>query len=186
MKVPPNYFPHNYETKRLILQPPTLADLSEVSLILRNPNIMRFVTTGARSEAEAKGELKVWIKHWQNHGFGSFLAFDKNHNELVGFAKLYISDRSPCVQIGYALKENFWGQGLGTELAEACLELGFKYLEEPRLVAFARCKNHASRRVLEKVGMRCETDSLISDGRDYCYYSIDQIKYWVQQYLQAS
>ena len=185
MKLPDNNFPRKYETERMTLQLPTLADFPAVYEILRNPNIMRFVTTGARSEAEAKKELEGWINHWENHGFGSYLAFDKNR-KLVGFAKLYTSERSPFVQIGYAVNQKFWGKGLGTELATACLELGFKYLEEPRLVAFARCKNHASRRILEKVGMRCETDSLIIDGRDYSYYSIDAVKYWVQQYLQVS
>jgi ribosomal-protein-alanine N-acetyltransferase len=59
----------------------------------------------------------------------------------------------------YLLDRRFWGAGLGTEVAEACLRYGFGERGFKRIVAFARQENAASRRVLEKVGVRYEGES---------------------------
>ena len=144
--------------------------------MLENPAIMKWVLQGALSEAQAIAELKRWEQHWETYGFGNYFALDRQGKELLGFIKTYRSDRSPFVNIGYALDQPYWGRGLGTELAETALGIGFLELKEPQLVGFARCRNHASRRILEKVGFHKVEDCLI-ENRDYCLYQISQDRY---------
>lgn len=170
--------PLTWKTDRMLLRKPTLADFRQVYRILQNPTVMRYVTTGARSKSEALAEVKGWLAHWQQHGFGSYLAIDDRNNNVMGFAKLYLSDRSEFLQLGYALDEPYWHQGLGTELARACLDLGFSQLAQPQLDAFARIENKASRHLLEKLGMRCLTDNFVYANRPYAHYGINRAEYF--------
>ncbi|MBE9146753.1 GNAT family N-acetyltransferase [Planktothrix mougeotii] len=137
---------------------------------------MQWVLQGALSKYQAITELEHWEQHWEKYGFGNYFALDRQGKELLGFVKVYHSDRSPFVNIGYALDQPYWGHGLGTELAETALKIGFLELKEPQLVGFARCRNHASRRILEKVGFHQVKECLIED-RDYCLYQISQERY---------
>lgn len=178
--------PTTFATEKMVLRRPTLGDFTKVYRILSNRNVMQFVTTGARSEEEAKAELISWDNHWNEFGFGTYLAFDRRQQELMGFAKLYVSDRSPFVQLGYALDELYWGQGLGTKLAKICLELGFSQLSQPRLDAFAKIENKASRHILEKIGMYLETDNFRYDNRLYAHYSMDAVEYFGLYQLRSS
>ena len=57
----------------------------------------------------------------------------------------------------------YWNQGYATEAAEACLIYGFETLGIPRIIGRASKNNHASRRVLEKIGMKFWKNSPI-DG----------------------
>jgi ribosomal-protein-alanine N-acetyltransferase len=179
--------PKIHVTDRVVFVPPTWADFPEVYQILSNLKVMQYVTTGARTKSEAKAELISWIEHREKHGFGPYLARCKREGNLIGFAKLYLSDRAQSVQVGYCVQEHLWGLGLGTEIAQGCLELGLEYLQEEELVAFARIENKASRHILEKIGMGCETDNFQQENRVYARYSIDAAKYFsIQGLRQAS
>lgn len=144
---------------------------------LTDPLIMKWVLQGALTQEQATIELENWVKHWEMYGFGNYFALDRQGKELLGFVKIYHSDRSKSVNIGYAVADprNF-GKGWGTELAETALKIGFLELKEPQLVGFARCQNHSSRRILEKVGCLKIEDCYI-EGRDYCLYQISQSRY---------
>jgi RimJ/RimL family protein N-acetyltransferase len=54
----------------------------------------------------------------------------------------------------YLLKAAWWGKGLGTEAARALLEYAFKTLEIPCLDSACAFDNLASKRIMEKIGMR--------------------------------
>jgi len=62
---------------------------------------------------------------------------------------------TPCVEIGWRLGAEFWGQGLATEGARAVLRFGFDELKLPEIVALTVPANRRSRRVMEKIGMTC-------------------------------
>jgi [ribosomal protein S5]-alanine N-acetyltransferase len=56
------------------------------------------------------------------------------------------------VALGYLLRRDRWGRGLATEAARACLAAAFDGLGAEEIVAVADVGNHASLRVLRKVG----------------------------------
>ena len=57
------------------------------------------------------------------------------------------------VQVGFTLAKSAWGKGFGTEMASAVLRYGFVDLKVPCIAGMASLQNHASQRVLLKIGL---------------------------------
>ncbi|CBN58673.1 MULTISPECIES: GNAT family N-acetyltransferase [Kamptonema] len=174
------------KTAEMVLVRPTIKDYPKVRPMLVSSSVMKFITTGVRSESQAYAEYFGWDEAWEKFGFGTYLAFDQRQQKLMGFTKLYVSDRSSFVQFGYALDEPYWNQGWGTKLGKICLELGFNQLNEPRLEAFAMVENKASRHILNKLGMYLESENFRYDGRHYCHYSMEAVEYFRLYQLRSS
>jgi ribosomal-protein-alanine N-acetyltransferase len=64
-----------------------------------------------------------------------------------------------------------WGQGLASEAAQAALAYGFERVGLERIIALTRPENIASRRVMEKLGMRYEKNLQIFH-LEAVYYAI--------------
>jgi RimJ/RimL family protein N-acetyltransferase len=58
------------------------------------------------------------------------------------------------VELGYRLLKSVWGKGYATEGSRALIQKGFAELGVQRVVAFTMVVNVASRRVMEKAGLR--------------------------------
>ena len=57
-------------------------------------------------------------------------------------------------ELGYRLRRAAWGKGYSTEGSRALIRKGFTELGVQRVVAFTYGEHRASRRVMEKAGMR--------------------------------
>ncbi|CAD5958155.1 hypothetical protein PCC9214_02999 [Planktothrix tepida] len=152
--------------------------LNAASQRLQDLKLMRWVLAGALSPEQAQNELHLWKNQFQNYGYGNYFVTDKQEQSLLGFVKIYDGPRSPFTQLGYLVDTPYQGHGLGTKFAEAALDIAFNILNKPQLAAYARVQNHPSRRILEKVGFRCDNDNLLIDNRDYCQYSLTQERYF--------
>ena len=76
--------------------------------------------------------------------------------ELCGAIGLTLADTHRHAELGYWIGVPFWGRGYATEAASAVVEFGFATLHLHRIYAHHFAGNTASRRVLEKIGMRHE------------------------------
>jgi RimJ/RimL family protein N-acetyltransferase len=77
--------------------------------------------------------------------------------QVVGSCYLVIQEmHNRQAEIGYMIGYEHWGNGYATEAACAMVNFGFETLHLHRIYAEALSENVASRRVLEKVGMRHE------------------------------
>jgi RimJ/RimL family protein N-acetyltransferase len=82
---------------------------------------------------------------------------DLTSGELLGGGALDILSRTDGHgEIGYYLRPDAWGRGLGTEVAGLLLVLAFERLDLHRVQATIDPENVASMRVLERVGLRRE------------------------------
>ncbi len=180
--LPPHfYYSNTWETERLFLRPFTAEDLTALAQVYRNPEVMRFVDLTGKTLSETQAELSSYINHWKQHNFGNFAIIHKASETLIGRTGLYLNDRSPYPQFGYVLDRPYWGQGLGTEVAQANLDYGFNILKFEQITAFVMRENLASRKILsEKLGMHCLTDKLIYFGVKCGYYIISR-----QEYLKS-
>lgn len=90
-------------------------------------------------------------------GWGVWAAELKSSGELIGFIGLNIpSDTlpfSPCVELIWRLKPEFWHQGLATEGASAVIKFAFEQLNIHELVAFTAVPNTPSESVMKRLGM---------------------------------
>ncbi len=75
---------------------------------------------------------------------------------LCGAVGLNIKEAHGHAELGYWIGLPFWGKGYATEAARAVVEFGFETLRLHRIFAHYFAGNTASKRVLEKIGMRRE------------------------------
>ena len=162
-----------FETARMLCERLRLEHAAEQSRLLRDPRVG--VTLWPRpeppTEAELIGGLAAKVDHWERHGFGMWLLRDRETGEMVGRGGLQHTYTAGLndVEASWAIVPERWGQGLATELAFACVEVGFEQLGLLEIVAFTLPTNAASRRVMEKSGFGYERD-IIHVGLPHVLY----------------
>ncbi len=90
-------------------------------------------------------------------------------------------------EIGFAIARGLWGKGLGTEAAGFALKYTFENRAAERVVALTMPENLASRRVMEKLGMRfVQTRYFNSYGLELAYYAITKRDYARNREIDSS
>jgi ribosomal-protein-alanine N-acetyltransferase len=125
---------------------------------------------------ETRAAIKSLTDNWEENHFGVWAVIYKEQEKLIGHCGLKFLENTPEVQIGYLLLKSYWTRGLGTEAASAALKYGFEVVNLQKIVAVAKPENIASRRVLEKVGMKYEKDAYYYEN-NVVYYSISRETY---------
>lgn len=147
-------------TRRLLIRPFTLDDVGVYHRVINDdPDVMRYLPDGVPVSPEHSARtLHYFIEHGQQWGFSFMAVTHKVDGALMGHVGLH--KLSDAVEVGYALGKVYWGQGYATEAAQALLRFGFTHLQLSEIIALAYATNTASRRVMERLGMRFagETD----------------------------
>lgn len=142
------------ETPRLRLRRWTEDDFEPLAAMCADPRVMEFFPAVlSREETRA-----MWTRihdHFAEYGFGPWVVdVDGEFAGALGLNWLrYETHFTPCVELGYRLRAEFWGRGLATEAGRAALQYGFEHLGLPEIVAFTIPANKRSRRVMEKLGL---------------------------------
>jgi RimJ/RimL family protein N-acetyltransferase len=161
------------ETERMTLERLRLEHADEQLRLLRDPRVSATLWPRAQhpTEAEVIDGLAAKVDHWDRHGFGMWLLRDRETGEMVGRGGLQYTYTAGLndVEAGWAVIPERWGQGLATELAHACVEVGFGPLGLLELVAFTLPDNLASRRVMEKAGFTYERE-IVHAGLSHVLY----------------
>jgi RimJ/RimL family protein N-acetyltransferase len=144
------------ETERLILRRWRDSDRDAFALMNADPRVMEFMP--ARLTREQSDDTVDRIEtHFRQHGFGPFALELKADRSFCGYVGLWIpafeAHFTPCVEIGWRLRADLWGQGLATEGARRVLQLARDQFGLRELVSFTVPVNLRSRRVMEKLGM---------------------------------
>jgi RimJ/RimL family protein N-acetyltransferase len=144
------------EMSRLILRQWKPADKKPFARINADPRVMEFFPARlTRTQSDALVD-KI-ESHFRKHGFGMYAAELKSNHAFIGFIGLNVpsfrAHFTPCVEIGWRLSAEAWGQGLATEGALAVLKYAREALRLQKLVSFTVPLNVRSRRVMEKIGM---------------------------------
>lgn len=91
------------------------------------------------------------------HGYGFWAVEIPGVASCAGFIGLSIppfeAHFTPCVEIGWRLAAEHWGQGYATEGARAAMKHGFETLNLREIVSFTTPENLSSRKLMEKLGM---------------------------------
>jgi RimJ/RimL family protein N-acetyltransferase len=146
------------ETERLLLRRWQEADCEPFYRINSDPRVMEFFPACLTRE---ESDAVIWRveSHFDAHGFGPFAAELRSTGELAGFIglamPLFQAYFTPCVEILWRLRADYWNQGLATEGAQVVLRFAFESLGLSEVVSFAVVGNFRSRRVMEKLGMTC-------------------------------
>jgi RimJ/RimL family protein N-acetyltransferase len=103
-----------------------------------------------------------WIarvdRHWDEHGFGLLAVEWRETGELVGrTGPQYHRAWPDDPEVGWALDPAWWGRGIATEGGGAAVGWALGELGFARVVSITTEANVASRRVMEKLGLRLLT-----------------------------
>lgn len=142
------------ETKRLYLREFTQSDLSDLSEILQNINVM-YAYEHAFSNEEVQHWLDNQLRRYQNDGIGLWAVIRKENEQLIGQCGLTYQecDGEQLLEIGYLFKEAYWHQGYAIEAAHACKEYAFLELHAQQVFSIIRDTNIASQNVAKRNGM---------------------------------
>jgi len=167
-------YPERFTTARLSAERLTEAHHADIHRMHTDPVQMELLG-GVRDEIQTREYLDRNLAHWAQHGFGVWIVRDIATGEVAGRALVrhLPLDGVDEVEIGYSLHPAYWGRGLGTEIAAACVRYGFDEVRLPSLVALTLPHNARSRHVLEKVGMVYERDVMHADVLHVLYRVLD-------------
>lgn len=144
------------ETDRLLLRQWREGDKKPFSALNADARVMAyFPSTLTKSESDSVAErCKLLIA---DRGWGFWAAELKESQRFIGFVGLHVSTDdlpfSPCVEIGWRLAYDHWGQGYATEAALAALDVGFRQLQLDEIVSFTALRNLKSQAVMKRIGM---------------------------------
>jgi RimJ/RimL family protein N-acetyltransferase len=152
-------------TSRLVLRRWHEGDVAAMAVFNADPEVMRWIGDGSvRTLEQTKASVDAWEQQWQRDGFGLFALELRATGELAGFTGLsipeFLPEVMPAVEIGWRLGQPFWGRGLATEAAQAALRFGMIDCGLERIVSIAQVGNDASERVMAKLGMHLERETV--------------------------
>lgn len=142
-------------TERLILREFEGSDFDDVHLYASCEEVTKFVKWGPNSAVETRVFLENQLsrqndpdrKDWE------FAVVLKETGKVIGGCKLKVVEKNIGL-LGYFLQKDLWGNGYGSEIAKVMMEWAFKEQGIEEMRATCDSRNTASRRILEKCGMK--------------------------------
>ncbi len=148
------------ETERLILRDLMPTDDEGMFELDAAPAVHRYLgNRPIQSIEQAQKVIGIIRQQYVDNGIGRWAVLEKLSGAFVGWSGLkYIREeengRTNFYDTGYRLIPRYWGRGYATETTKAALEYGFRTMELPEIIGSCHEENKASRRVLEKCGLK--------------------------------
>ena len=152
-----------FATQRLLAERVTAAHWLDLRRMDEDDSFMARLG-GPRDVDGTVAYLRMNMKHWADYGFGMWMLRDAVSKAVIGRAILRHLDVEGVdeIEVGYGFMPEYWGRGLATEVARACVRVGFERLGVETLVAITTPENLASQHVMRKAGLVYERDILHS------------------------
>jgi ribosomal-protein-alanine N-acetyltransferase len=142
-------------TRRLRLAPVGEEDVARLHALLTHPDVRRYLMDDRIVDREWVFDVvQASRRSFADEGVGLWRLEARSDGAFVGIAGLRVTLGAREPQLLYALEPTRWGQGFATEASRAVIEHVFAELEWKELLASTDPPNHASIRVLERLGMR--------------------------------
>ncbi len=171
-------------TERLRLEPVGPANADDLWLVHGDDAVWPWYGGAKPSRGQVEQWAGSMGESWRSHGVGKWIAYDRTSGEVVGrgglgrtpvdddWGRLYgfLPDEAwvkvahencrPAVvhakwlELGWALRNEFWGHGYAAEIGRAGLAYAFDVLGMQAVVSCTDQPNVRSRAVMERVGMQ--------------------------------
>lgn len=136
--------------------------------------VHRYLGNNPISTHEQAEEVISFVRvQYKTLGIGRWAVELKHSGEFIGWAGLKlvqeeINGHINYIDLGYRLRQAYWGQGYATEAAAACLQYGYEVLALEKIYAAADINNAASNHILQKIGLKQRNRFLW--GNQWCYW----------------
>jgi RimJ/RimL family protein N-acetyltransferase len=160
------------ETSRLLLRHPMPEDLDSLYALYSDPEVTRCIPDAPRTYQETQEELE-WFGngHPKFPQLGLWATIYKETNRFIGRCGLLpwtIKGREE-VEVAFLLASEYWGNGLGTEVAQGIARYALEQLHITRLICLIDPRNQASIGVARRLGMDLEQELEHELGRCLMY-----------------
>jgi [ribosomal protein S5]-alanine N-acetyltransferase len=144
-------------TPRLELRPFQESDVDGIAELLADHEATRFIGS-VKSRYAAADSVSVMREAFATRGWGTLAVVPRDKRSCIGYCGVRPLPHTAEIEIAFALQQKYWNQGYATEAAAASIDAAFKGLGIKSLVATVYPDNKPSLRVLEKLGMRLESE----------------------------
>lgn len=143
-------------------------DAEFILTLLNDPAFLRFIgDKGVRTLDDARNYiLNGPGEMYARLGFGLYLTELKEGGMPIGICGLIKRAGLDDVDIGFAFLPDFRAKGYAYEAAAAVMAYGKNVLGLKRIVAITSADNHASGKLLEKLGLPFERMIRLSEGAE--------------------
>ena len=171
-------------TMRLRLEPIGPANAADLWLVHNDDEVSYWYGGRKPSHGQAEQWARFMGDSWRCHGVHKWLAYDRGSGEVVGrggLSRTPVDDdwgqiyeflpeepwvrtaheshrpfiaHASWLELGWALRREFWGRGYASEIGRAGLEFAFGVLGAQAVVSCTVRHNARSRAVMERIGMR--------------------------------
>ncbi len=175
-------------TSRLRLEPVGPANASDLWIVHSDDEVWPWYDDRPSLE-QTQQWARYMADSWRFHGVHKWIAYDRLSGDVVGrggLSRTPVDDdwgqiyaflpaepwvrvaheiRRPFIahanwlEIGWALRREFWGRGYASEIGHAGLAYGFDVLGAQAVVSCTVRHNARSRAVMERIGMRYEGEN---------------------------
>jgi [ribosomal protein S5]-alanine N-acetyltransferase len=150
-------------TARLRLEPIGAAHAEDMWRLFQDPSVAAWY--GAWTLEMAQREAASITRAWATDGVHKWMAYDRSTGALVGrggLSRAHVAGKDR-LEIGWALRREFWGRGYATEIGRAGLAFAFDELAAEEVVSYTESRNARSRAVMERLGFEYAQD-IVLDG----------------------
>lgn len=172
-------FFYEIETERLRLKNISFEDREFILNEFSNDSINRFLFDAEPlNNLEEADEIISFYLQPEPRMQHRWILTLKNNNEKIGTCGFHCLDEiSRCVDIGYDLQEEYWGQGLMSEAIGAILDFAKNEMKIQQIYAHIYVDNVKSIRLVEKFGFTFDgkTETCLFRNKQYLHniYSLD-------------
>ena len=153
------------------IRPMRIEDAPDYLQYMRNPEVRKYVLVEKQlTIAYAMSHIN-YCNDMMRARQGIFWAIcTKNDDKMIGWLALYTNNPDQRAEIAFDLDEDFWGQGIITDVISSTLRYAFDHMNLIRVSAIVLPDNTASAKTLEKNHFRLEcTMKNYKFFRDQCY-----------------
>lgn len=144
-----------FETERVVLSPRAIADTDSCLEMDGDPAVTQYVSGPWSDAASHRAFIEERTRGPWPLGMGYWTARSRDCLTFLGWVLLIPVDAvGPEIEIGWRLRQQFWGKGFATEAARPVLLHAFEALELPEVVAEIDPENIGSLKVAEKLGLK--------------------------------
>ncbi len=143
------------QTARLTLRPLLPEDAESLHHIYLSEGVLRYFPNPIPPPLDkVERFIAGQSEHWEHYGYGDWAVVLSSGQMMIGWAGLQYLPELGETEVGFLFNRPYWGKGYATEAALAALSFGFERLSLEQIIALVHPGNLASRRVIEKCGLR--------------------------------
>jgi len=169
-----------FSTNRFHLREKLLCDAEEMYLLNADPEVIQYTGDPPFKDVQEAEDFIKRYDHFAKYGFGRWVIVEKSTGQYLGWCGLK-KHTDGMIDLGYRIKKEYWGRGIASECAAACLDYGFNQLGIQEIVGRSARANHASIRILEKIGMQFWKKDTCEGISNSVWYKIDKSTYLLNQ-----